>query len=105
MAITELTRDWAESWQRSWDRQQEGYLPDREARLGALVDIVEAVGGPRPTVLDLACGTGSITRRILARMLGARTVAVDVDPTLLAIAGASIGTDDRVTVVRADLSH
>ena len=33
-------------------------MPDREERLGALVDIVEAVGGPAPPVLDLACGTG-----------------------------------------------
>jgi SAM-dependent methyltransferase len=105
MTITEVQHDWAEEWQRSWDRQQEGYLPDREDRLGALVDIVEAVGGAAPVVLDLACGTGSISRRILARLPGARTVAVDVDPALLAIAGASVGADDRVTVVRADLAH
>ena len=89
MTITDVQHGWAESWQRSWDRQQEGYLPDREDRLGALVDIVEAVGGPTPTILDLACGTGSITRRILARLPGARTVAVDIDPALLAIASAS----------------
>ena len=105
MTITDVQHGWAESWQRSWDRQQEGYLPDREDRLGALVDIVEAVGGPTPTVLDLACGTGSITRRILARLPGARTVAVDIDPALLAIASASVGADDRVTVVRVDLAH
>jgi trans-aconitate methyltransferase len=105
MTITDVTHDWAESWQHSWDRQQEGYLPDREDRLGALVDIVEAVGGRTPTVLDLACGTGSISRRILARLPGARTVAVDVDPALLTIASASLGADDRVTIVRTDLSH
>jgi SAM-dependent methyltransferase len=106
MTITENVTDlgWAERWQRSWDRQQEGYLPDREARLGALVDIVEAVAGPAPAVLDLACGTGSITRRLLARLPRARVVAVDVDPALLAIARASVGTDDRVQVVRADLT-
>jgi SAM-dependent methyltransferase len=104
MTITEEAT-WAEDWQRSWDRQQEGYLPDREARLGALVDIVEAVAGPSPAVLDLACGTGSISRRVLARLPHARLVAVDVDPALLAIAGASVGADERVRVVRADLSE
>jgi SAM-dependent methyltransferase len=106
MTITENATDigWAERWQRSWDRQQEGYMPDREARLGALVDIVEAVAGPAPVVLDLACGTGSISRRLLARLPRARSVAVDVDPALLAIAGASVGADERVTVVRADLA-
>src|SRR5262245_28133739 len=103
MTITESTT-WAEDWQRSWDRQQEGYMPDREARLAALVDIVEAVAGPAPTVLDLACGTGSISRRVLARLPHARLVAVDIDPALLAIATASLGADERVRVVRADLS-
>ena len=90
-------------WQQSWDRQQEGYMPDRELRLTALVDLVVAVGGTAPRVLDLACGTGSISRRILSRLPRARTVAVDVDPALLAIASATVGTDDRVRIVRADL--
>jgi SAM-dependent methyltransferase len=101
-AVTD-ERSWAEDWQTSWDRQQEGYMPDRERRLAALVDIVEAVGGRAPRVLDLACGTGSISRRLLERLPGARTVAVDVDPALLAIAEASVGTDERVRIVRADL--
>jgi SAM-dependent methyltransferase len=97
------TAAWGEAWQRSWDHQQEGYMPDRELRLAALVDLVEAVAGPTPSVLDLACGTGSISRRVLTRLPGARTVAVDVDPALLAIASATVGADDRVRVVRADL--
>jgi SAM-dependent methyltransferase len=102
VAVTDL-RTWAADWQASWDHQQEGYMPDRERRLAALVDIVEAVGGPAPRVLDLACGTGSISRRLLDRLPGARTVAVDVDPALLTIAEASLGADERVRIVRADL--
>jgi SAM-dependent methyltransferase len=97
-------RTWAERWQRSWDRQQEGGVPDREQRLAALVDVVEAVAGPTPRVLDLACGTGSITRRLLARLPGARAVAVDIDPALLAIAAAGFEGDDRVRIVRTDLT-
>jgi SAM-dependent methyltransferase len=104
MTITAIHTEWAEEWQRSWDHQQEGYMPDREARLTALLDIVEAVAGPAPVVLDLACGTASITRRLLARLPRARAVAVDVDAALLAIAGASVGTDERVQVVRADVT-
>ncbi len=103
MSVAVDERAWAEDWQRSWDRQQEGYMPDREQRLAALVDIVEAVGGQEPRVLDLACGTGSISRRLLARLPGASTVAVDIDPALLAIATASLGRDERVRIVRADL--
>lgn len=100
-AVTD--RAWAEGWQLSWDRQQEGFMPDREQRLAALIDVVEAVAGPAPRVLDLACGTGSITRRLLARLPGARVVAVDVDPALLAIASATLDDDDRVRIVRTDL--
>jgi SAM-dependent methyltransferase len=97
-------REWAEAWQDSWDRQQEGYMPDREARFDALLDVVEAVGGPEPLVLDLACGTGSITRRLLERLPGARSIAVDVDPSLLTIARATFARDDRVRIVRANLA-
>jgi SAM-dependent methyltransferase len=97
-------RAWAEAWQESWDRQQEGYMPDREERLAALLDVVEAVAGPRPLVLDLACGTGTISRRLLERFPRARSIAVDVDPALLTIARATLGDDDRVRFVRADLA-
>ena len=76
---------------------------DREQRLAALLDLVEVTAGPAPTVVDLACGTASITRRLLARLPGARAVAVDVDPVLLAIARGSLGGDERVRIVRADL--
>ncbi|WP_246017449.1 hypothetical protein [Micromonospora pisi] len=56
------------AWQESWDRQQEGYLPDREERFAALLDTVEAVAaGPGVAVLDLAGGTGSISLRALRR--------------------------------------
>lgn len=101
---TTADRGWAEAWQLSWDHQQEGYMPDREDRFTALLDVVEAVGGRAPRVLDLACGPGSITRRLLARFPDARSVAVDVDPALLSIARATFAGDDRVTVVRADLA-
>jgi len=102
---TRPDRAWADTWQTSWDRQQEGYMPDREARLTALLDVVEAVAGPRPLVLDLACGTGSITRRLLERFPAARSIAVDIDPALLAIARATFAGDHRVRIVRADLGE
>ncbi|HKA84546.1 MAG TPA: class I SAM-dependent methyltransferase [Acidimicrobiales bacterium] len=97
-------RGWADAWQESWDRQQEGYMPDREERLAALLDVVEAVAGPQPLVLDLACGTGTISRRLLERFPRARSIAVDVDPALLTIARATLGDDERVRFVRADLA-
>lgn len=90
------------AWQESWDRQQEGYLPDREERFTALLDTVAAAAEtPGPVVLDLAGGTGSISLRVLRRFPYATTTLVDVDPVLLTIARESL--DQRSTVVTADL--
>jgi SAM-dependent methyltransferase len=95
---------WAESWQRSWDRLEEDLVSDRELRLRVLLDVVEAMAGTGPTVVDLACGPGTITRRLLGRLPRARSIAVDVDPVLLTIASATFADDDRVRIVRADLN-
>ncbi|MFJ9375789.1 class I SAM-dependent methyltransferase [Streptomyces sp. NPDC101455] len=99
---TGVGTDW-QAWQESWDRQQEWYMPDREDRFRIMLDMVEALSGPAPRVLDLACGTGSITARLLARLPDATSTGVDLDPALLAIAEGTFADDDRVTFVTADL--
>ncbi|WP_239580879.1 trans-aconitate 2-methyltransferase [Streptomyces sp. HB132] len=78
-------------------------MPDREERFRVMLDMVEAIVGPRPRVLDLACGTGSITDRLLKRFPGATSTGVDLDPALLAIARGTFEGDDRVAFVTADL--
>lgn len=78
-------------------------MPDREERFRVMLDMVEALVGPKPRVLDLACGTGSITSRLLQRFPGATSTGVDLDPALLAIAEGSFADDERVTLVTADL--
>jgi SAM-dependent methyltransferase len=95
--------DW-EQLQQEWDAQQEAYMPDREERFAAMLDVVEVVCGSAPRVLDLAGGTGSITRRLLQRVPGATSVIVDVDPALLAIATGTFAGDDRVAIRPADLA-
>ncbi|MFJ4710683.1 class I SAM-dependent methyltransferase [Streptomyces sp. NPDC088785] len=99
---TRTPTDWR-SWQESWDRQQEWYMPDREERFRVMLDMVEACVGTAPRVLDLACGTGSITDRLLARFPSATSVGVDLDPALLAIARGTFEGDERVSFVTADL--
>jgi SAM-dependent methyltransferase len=94
---------WAERWQRSWDRLEEDLVPDREFRIRALLNVVDAIGGRTSTALDLACGTGTITCRLLDRFPTARSIAVDVDPVLLTIASATFAGDNRVRIVHADL--
>ncbi|MEU8822735.1 class I SAM-dependent methyltransferase [Streptomyces sp. NPDC048636] len=102
MTDTAAVADW-QAWQRSWDRQQEWYLPDREERFRAMLDAVEALVGPEPRILDLACGTGSISDRALRRFPKATSTGVDLDPALLTIARGHFTAESRVTFVRADL--
>jgi len=104
MAETDMIAgtDWRR-WQTSWDRQQEWYLPDREERFAVMLDAVEALVGPAPKVLDLACGTGSITDRVLRRFPGATSTGVDLDPALLTIARGYFAADSRAAFVTADL--
>ncbi|MEV0409867.1 methyltransferase domain-containing protein [Streptomyces sp. NPDC050448] len=100
--MAETTTDW-QAWQESWDRQQEWYMPDREERFRVMLDMVEALVGPTPRVLDLACGTGSITDRVLTRFPESTSTGVDLDPALLTIARGHFDGDRRVTFVTADL--
>ena len=55
--------------------------------------------------VDLACGPGTISRRVLARFPRARCIAVDLDPVTLAMGQAVLGTaDGRLRWVEADLN-
>lgn len=94
--------DW-QRWQQSWDDQQKFYLPDREERFAAMLDVVAATVRPAPRVLDLACGPASITSRVLVRFPDATVTGVDVDPVLLAIAHGVHGADARTSFTVADL--
>jgi SAM-dependent methyltransferase len=82
--------DWA-AWLRRWDAQQTGYLPDREARFNAMLDVLEVLLPEEFVALDLACGPGAISQRLLARFPKARCVAVDLDPVLLTMGQAVLG--------------
>ena len=71
----------------SWDTQQELYRPDRELGLRAMCELVaSARTSGTPRVLDLACGCGSVTARLLEALPSAHVVGIDRDPVLLRIA-------------------
>lgn len=46
--------DWLD-WLRRWDAQQEGYVPDREARFTAMFDALAALMPASFVTLELAC--------------------------------------------------
>jgi trans-aconitate methyltransferase len=91
---------------RSWDAQQAAYIAEREQRFTVMLDVIELVTGGGPiTVLDLACGPGSLSRRVLARFPDARVTAVDLDPVLLALADHDLAEfGDRYRIVEGDLT-
>lgn len=91
------------AWLARWDAQQAGYVPHREARFAAMLDVVEALAGATPRVLDLAAGPGSASARVLDRLPQATCVALDVDPVLTALGRGALGEGPHLTWVDADL--
>ena len=95
--------DWHQ-WLERWDVQQTGYLPDREARFTAMLDVLEVLLPATFVAVDLACGPGAISQRLLTRFPQARCIAVDLDPVLLTMGQSVLGTmDGRLRWVKADL--
>jgi SAM-dependent methyltransferase len=66
-------------------------------------DLVAALDAfaPRGDVLELACGPGSWTPRLVR--YAASVTAVDASPEMLTLAREQVGDDDRVRFVCADL--
>jgi SAM-dependent methyltransferase len=96
--------DWS-GWLRRWDAQQEGYVPEREARFAVMLDVLAELLPTSFVALDLACGPGSIAQRLLTRFPEARVIAIDMDPVMLALGEGALGTfDGRLRWIEADLA-
>jgi SAM-dependent methyltransferase len=99
--------DWA-GWLKRWDAQQSLYMTREErfeAMLDAIAGTVAAENDGKITVLDIACGPGAISQRLLARFPNASSFAVDLDPVLLAIGEGALGSmDGRLTWISDDLN-
>jgi ubiquinone/menaquinone biosynthesis C-methylase UbiE len=69
-----------------------------QATLAARLDagLAELGVGADETVVDVGCGTGNLTRALLARLSAAgRVIAVDISPRMIAVARAKVA-DPRV---------
>lgn len=100
---------------RRWDDQQAAYITHREQRFEIMLDVIAQLCATSPglesdgsglIVLDLACGPGSLSQRILDRFPGARVIGIDYDPVLLTLAGAWLGSryGERFSALDADLA-
>jgi SAM-dependent methyltransferase len=89
-------------WLDRWDEQQERYLPRREERFQIMLDLIRPADSRTDLrLLDLCCGTGSISARALDRFPHAAILAVDWDPVHLELGRRALG--ERVEWLDADL--
>lgn len=88
-----------------WDAATYDSLPLPHERWGA--GVIERLGlRGDETVVDLGCGTGRDTERLLDELPGGRVVAVDGSVQMLERLRERLGSRlDRVDVVHADLSQ
>ena len=97
--------EWARDHLESWDRQQASYINRREDRFAVMLDVLAETVPEDALVVDLACGPGSISDRVLRRFPRMSCLAVDYDPDAAraqdGLALAEHG--DRVTFREADL--
>ncbi len=101
--MTDLTANQLDAgeWLRRWDRQQSGYVPDREQTFALMLDVAERLGAAPGRLLDLGCGSGSLAERALDRFPDADVVGLDLDPVMLELGRRTLG--DRIQWVEADL--
>ncbi len=95
--------DW-KRWVERWEAQQARHVRGRESRFTTMLEAVGALAPADLRALDLGCGPGSLSQRLVARFPRARVVAVDFDPVLLALGRHALSRyDRRLSWVEADL--
>jgi SAM-dependent methyltransferase len=95
--------DW-QHWVDRLDRMQERYLVGRQERFGIIVQAIRAVCPQPHRILDLGCGTGSLTAAVLAAFPGCQAVGVDLDASLLLLAKHRLAQfGSRVKLLNEDL--
>lgn len=101
----QLTARRANEWLQRWDAQQERYVPDRDERFTVIGDVVAAVvhERPRPLLVDLGAGPGSLSVSLLDRLPDAQVVSVDADPLLLGLARTAFADRPNLRLVEHDL--
>ena len=88
----------------SWDKQQTAYIEFREERFTLMIQALADHFGTHFTFVDLGCGPGSLTQRILDALPQATAIAVDTDPVLLTMAQHFLARfGERVSIVDVDM--
>lgn len=95
--------DWY-AWFQRWEQYMRSAVPYREERTTAVLDILALTMDESFLLLDLGCGPGSLSHRVLDRFPGAHCIAVDFDPLFLAMGQEVMGKyGERITWVDTNL--
>lgn len=79
-------------------------VPGRSEALSLIAALVATSASPHPEILDLGCGDGALTARIIEQSPGASVTLVDFSDEMLRRARLRFAGDARVTAVRQDLN-
>ncbi|AIU29696.1 Methyltransferase [Corynebacterium ulcerans] len=89
----------------AWHEQQTAFIEHRDLRTRTIIDVLKARYVDAPiTVLDLACGPGSLGAEILREMPSATIIGVDRDPVLLRLGTETNQFGERLRFIDADLT-
>ena len=66
------------------------FVPHYDAMIAVVLSILDETLGESPLVIDLGAGTGALSAAILDAIPRARVQLVDIDPAMLAVAGARV---------------
>ena len=95
--------DWKD-WVARFDRMQDRYLAHRRERFEVIVRILRKTQPADCRVIDLGCGTGSLTEAILDALPESRVIGVDLDGALLLLAEQRLQRfGNRAKLVKEDL--
>ena len=95
--------DW-EYWVERFEKMQKRYLVRWEERFEIIVEVLKSQDNKNSLIIDLGCGTGSLTERILRASDRYEVIAIDFDPTLLVLAEARLTKyGQRVKIIQQDL--
>jgi ubiquinone/menaquinone biosynthesis C-methylase UbiE len=94
-----------QNWIERYDKMQERYLVKRSERFNIIAKLIKAVCPNPKLIVDLGCGTGSLTARLLEEFDSAKVYAFDLDPAILLLAQQRLDHfKDRVRIVRLDIT-
>jgi trans-aconitate methyltransferase len=77
--------DW-KHWVDRWDRMQQRYLSRRSERFDIMINLIRSTQHNVSHIIDLGCGTGSVSLMALKAFPDSTLTGIDFDPSMLLLA-------------------